>query len=101
MSALKRWDKVLGAAEVPTHDPGLAPEYLRFESLGPWMPMPKLGQSVWYVMCGLKWEVKRHVWQGMGRGETVDYWVGIIHPTRESAEEWIKWYGAAWLEGEE
>ena len=90
----------LGWMNLASHDPNACAADLRIESLGPWMPMPKRGDPFFWATCdtrtgewrvvedSFKWPVDR-----------LFYWQGLVHPTRESAEEWINRYGAAWLEG--
>lgn len=96
----------LGWMNLASHDPNACAADLRIESLGPWMPMPKRGDPVWQIVYiaystrvgGTGWQINETPFNIIG-GSELTYWRGLVHPTRESAEEWINRYGAAWLEG--
>lgn len=74
---------------------------LRHDSLGPWMNYPDIGEKCFLISWSIHlndWCVNEIECSPNSMPFRTNFYYGLVHPTSESAFEWIKMYGQSWVE---
>lgn len=98
-AALGAHHAALRANDIHPTDEAAERELLRRQSMKPTIPVPKVGDYVYFAYVGpCGWDTEQRVWSG----SPLDIYIynqGRIKHTEEECQAWIDQFGPAWTEG--